>query len=137
MKNWLKSISLAALATLFWAIIGFAVTEVRYSEVESQIAKSARMIAENAAETTFIGHFHRDSFYEAVMKNDSDFTKYYLKEMLIRNMYIKGVTVFYDNEVLASAGEKFEIADMPAFEGGDYSEIFSVGKDLFAISAIT
>ena len=61
MKNWLKSISLAALATLFWAIIGFAVTEVRYSEVESQIAKSARMIAENAAETTFIGHIHRDS----------------------------------------------------------------------------
>ena len=57
MKNWLKSISLAALATLFWAVIGFSVTEVRYSEVESQIANSARMIAENTAKTTLIGTF--------------------------------------------------------------------------------
>lgn len=137
MKNWLKSISLAALATLFWAIIGFAVTEVRYSEVESQIAKSARMIAENAAETTFIGYFHRDSFYEAVMKNDSDFINNYLREIMSSNMLMKGVAVFYENAVFATAGEKFEIADMPAFEGGDYSGIFSVGKDLFAISAIT
>jgi|GEM_PF-3168257 len=137
MKNWLKSISLAALATLFWAIIGFAVTEVRYSEVESQIANSARLIAENTAKATFIGHFHRDPFYEAVMQNDNDFTNHYLMEMLASNMHIKGVAVFYNDEVFASAGEKFEIAVTPTVEGGDNSEIFSVGKDLFAISAFT
>ncbi|MBN2253132.1 MAG: diguanylate cyclase, partial [Kosmotogaceae bacterium] len=135
MKNWLKSISLAALATLFWATIGFVVTEVRYSEVESQIANSARLIAENTAKTTFIGHFHRHSLYEAVMQNDNDFTNHYLMEMLASNVHIKGVAVFYNDEVFASAGEKFEIAITPTVEGGDYSEIFSVGKDLFAISA--
>ncbi len=137
MKNWLIAVSLASVATLFWAVIGFAVTEVRYSEVESQIANSARMIAENTAKTTLIGHFHRDSFYEAVMQNDNDFTNHYLMEMLASNMHIKGVAVFYNDEVFASAGEKFEIAVTPTVEGGDYSEIFSVGKDLFAISAFT
>jgi len=137
MKNVLIALSLAALATLFWAIIGFAMTEVRYAEVESHIANSARIIAENTAKTTFIGQFHRDSVYEAFIQNDSDFTNYYLRDVLASNMLIKGVAVFHGNEVFASAGEKFEIADTPSVEGRASSEIFSLGKDLFAISAIT
>ena len=53
MKNRLISLFLAAIATVFAAVIIFAMTEVRYSKIENHIANSARIITENNAKTAF------------------------------------------------------------------------------------
>ncbi|WP_333642065.1 PAS domain S-box protein, partial [Mesotoga prima] len=137
MKNRLISLFLAAIATVFAAVIIFAMTEVRYSKIENHIANSARIITENNAKTAFLGYFHWDSMYEALESGDADFVIYNLEDLLKNNSLIEGVVVVYRNEEFVSAGESFQTLRDHTIGASAFYEIIPSGEDLLATMRVT
>lgn len=137
MKNRLISLSLAVIATVFAAVIIFAMTEVRYSKMENHIVNSAKIITENCANTAFLGYFHWDSMYEALESGDADFVIYNLQDLLKKNSLIEGVVVVYRNEEFVSAGESFQTLRDYTIEASAFYEIIPNGEDLLATMRVT